>query len=199
MPERTADGEFDPKPDDTRATAKEKQRSDAEHRGDLDRFFSLAYEQLHRLAATVKRYSPNSPLSPSTLVNEAWLRLARSSKLEPNSELHFKRIAARAMRRILVEAARRRNALKRGGGAEQSIAFDDSLHVSCDRDLVALDAALKDLALVSPRQASMVEIRFFGGCDVAQTAAVLNVAKTTIERDWRAAKAWLQSQIRRDR
>jgi RNA polymerase sigma factor (TIGR02999 family) len=161
----------------------------------LDELFSMAYEELRRLAATVRRGDPSATLNPTALVNEAWLKLANSPRVAAASPLHFKRIAARAMRQILVEAARRRQAGKRSGG--RTITFDDSLHISEERDLVGLDTALNDLAAIEPRQALMVESRFFGGLEVNEVATLLDVSETTILRDWRAAKAWLAQELRR--
>jgi RNA polymerase sigma factor (TIGR02999 family) len=132
-------------------------------------------------------------------VNEAWLKLAGSPGLAPATRLHFKRIAARAMRQILVEAARRRNATKRGGGIIALVTFDESLDAGTESadELLALDAALEDLARLEPRQASMVESRFFGGLDIPETAQLLGVSEATVLRDWRAAKAWLAVELRR--
>jgi RNA polymerase sigma factor (TIGR02999 family) len=168
----------------------------------LDHLFSAAYEELRRLAGSVKYSNPHISISPSTLVHETWLKLARSHHLTPESELHFKHIAARAMRQVLVETARRRKAHKRGGNRAASfVTFDDSLHspISCDRDMLALDAALDELATVSPRQAKLVDIRFFGGLDAAETAMLLEISESTLLREWRTAKAWLASQILRAR
>jgi len=171
-----------------------------EERRALDRLFSLTYEELRRLASTVKRNDPHATLSPTTLVHEAWLKLANSPHLASTSRLHFKRIAARAMRQLLVEAARRRHSHKRGGSeGTVMVVFDDALNeaASCGDDLLALDAALDDLARMSPRQATLVESRFFGGLDVPETAALLDVSEATVLRDWRAAKAWLANELRR--
>ena len=99
------------------------------------------------------------------------------------------------MRQILVEAARRRQAGKRSGGA-QNITFDESLHLIEERELLGLDAALTELAAIQPRQASMVESRFFGGLEVGEVAVLLDVSEATILRDWRAAKAWLAQELR---
>ncbi|HSR89852.1 MAG TPA: ECF-type sigma factor [Gemmatimonadales bacterium] len=164
----------------------------------LDEMFSVAYEELRRLAASVRRDDPGVTLSPTALVNEAWLKLASSPGVQPASRLHFKRIAARAMRQVLIEAARRRKADKRGGGA-LVVTFDDGLHDSttCDDELLALDEALEQLARLEPRQAEMVETRFFGGLDVSETAQLLQVSEATILRDWRAARAWLTRELRR--
>jgi len=164
----------------------------------LDEMFSVAYEELRRLAASVRQDDPGMTLSPTALVNEAWLKLASSPGVQPASRLHFKRIAARAMRQVLIEAARRRKADKRGGGA-LAITFDDGLQQSttCDDELLALDEALGQLARLEPRQAEMVESRFFGGLDVSETAQLLQVSEATILRDWRAARAWLARELRR--
>ena len=116
------------------------------------------------------------------------------------SPLHFKRIAARAMRQVLIEAARRRQARKRGGDAEAAIVtFDEAVHgrAASAEGLLELDAALRKLARMEPRQATMVEVRFFGGLDVTDTARVLGVSEATILRDWRAARAWLARELRR--
>jgi RNA polymerase sigma factor (TIGR02999 family) len=165
----------------------------------LDDLFSLTYEELRRLASSVRRGDPSATLNPTALVNEAWLKLAGSGNLVAESQLHFKRIAARAMRQLLVEAARRRHARKRGGDDDvEMIAFDESLAqtASCGKELLALDTALKELARVQPRQALMVESRFFGGLDINETATLLGVSEATILRDWRAAKAWLANALR---
>lgn len=173
----------------------------AEERKALDRLFSVTYEELRRLASSVRRSHPEASLSPTTLVNEAWVKLAASPSFATTSRLHFKRIAARAMRQVLVEAARRRNAQKRGGAEGVTrVTFDDSQEaVSCGKDLLALDSALDELARIQPRQALMVESRFFGGLDVTETATLLNVSEATILRDWRAAKAWLANELRQER
>ena len=146
-----------------------------EKRRALDQLFSVTYEELRRLASSVKRGDPGATLSPTTLVNEAWLKLVNSPQFSSTSRLHFKRIAARAMRQVLIEAARRRTARKRGGGDVMLVTFDDSLQeaASLGKDLLALDAALDELERMNPRQALMVESRFFGGLDVAapQSAA----------------------------
>ena len=165
----------------------------------LDQLFSATYEELRRLASAVRRGDPSATLSPTALVNEAWLKLAKSPAIGATSRLHFKRIAARAMRQLLVEAARRRNADKRGGGAEVTILFDDAVKKSPSGgdELLALDHALGTLAEMNPRQAVMVESRFFGGLDIPETAAMLDVSEATVLRDWRAAKAWLANELRK--
>jgi RNA polymerase sigma factor (TIGR02999 family) len=163
----------------------------------LDDLFSATYEELRRLAAAVRRNDPSATLSPTALVNEAWLKLRESPRVARTTRLHFKRIAARAMRQVLIEAARRRRSEKRGGGAVV-VTFDDALQeaASTAEDLVALDDALNDLARLEPRQALLVESRFFGGMDVAETAQLLAISESTALRDWRAAKAWLARELR---
>jgi RNA polymerase sigma factor (TIGR02999 family) len=175
-------------------------RSRAERRA-LDEVFSAAYEELRRLASSVRRGDPSATLSPTALVNEAWIKLSAAPAVALTSRLHFKRIAARAMRQVLVEAARRRHAQKRGGQQAVFVTFDESIgsRLAWADDLLGLDAALGALARVHPRQAVMVESRFFGGLDVAETAELLGVSEATILRDWRAAKAWLAHELRQAR
>jgi len=165
-------------------------------RAALDALFSDAYEELRRLAAAVSRHDPSATLSPTALVNEAWIKLADSPHVARTSRLHFKRIAARAMRQVLIEAARRRQADKRGGGAD-FVTFEDSLGgtSSAADEVLAIDAALDELARLSPRQAQMIEARFFGGFDLRETAELLEVSEATIVRDWRAARAWLATTL----
>jgi RNA polymerase sigma factor (TIGR02999 family) len=172
-----------------------------DHRGAVDYLFSVTYEELRRLASRVRRDDPSATLTPTALVHEAWLKLAGSPAFATTSRLHFKRIAARAMRQLLVEAARRRKAGKRGRGQVLLVTFDDSLDqpIACEDEIVALDVALNDLARLNPRQALMVESRFFGGLEVPETAELLGVSEATVHRDWRVAKAWLARELRRAR
>lgn len=167
----------------------------------LDRLFSLAYEELRRLAATVRRNDPSATLTPTALVHEAWLKLAATPELAPLSPLHFRRIAARAMRQVLVDAARRRLTAKRGQG-RPFLTLDpetDAAMITGADEFLALHDALGELAARSPRQAEMVELRFFGGLEVGEAAEVLGVSEATILRDWRAAKAWLGQAMRSER
>jgi RNA polymerase sigma factor (TIGR02999 family) len=165
--------------------------------GTLDALFSATYEELRHLAGMVRKSSPNATLSPTTLVNEAWLKLSRTPPAGVASKVHFKRIAARAMRQILVDSARRRNAARHGGDLMQ-VTFDDGAEqmAATAGDLVALDDAMRELARISPRQAAMVEARFFGGLDIPETAELLGISEATVLRDWRAAKAWLSVELR---
>ena len=163
----------------------------------IDALFTGAYEELRRLASAVRRGDPSATITPTVLVNEAWLKLAKSPTFHATSRVHFKRIVARAMRQVLVEAARKRNAEKRGGDA-LIVTLDESgvEHRSSGDQLLAIDTALEDFARVHPRQAAMVECRFFGGLDVSETAAALGVSEATVLRDWRVAKAWLARELR---
>jgi RNA polymerase sigma factor (TIGR02999 family) len=164
----------------------------------LDELFSSTYEELRRLAASVRRGEVSTTLNPTALVNEAWIKLSANPAVAQTSVLHFKRIAARAMRQVLVEAARRRMARKRGGPDAIFVTFDESVGTDSAwaGDLIGLDAALEELARLNPRQAQMVESRFFGGLDVAETAELLGISEATVLRDWRAARAWLSRELR---
>jgi RNA polymerase sigma factor (TIGR02999 family) len=165
---------------------------------ELDRLFSIAYEELRRMASSVRRRDPAASLSPTTLVNEAWMKLSKTPAVARLSPLHFKRIAARAMRQVLISAARRRHAEKRGSGPSMLVTLDEgSAAATCDEELLVLDDALKDMAKMNPRQASIVESRFFGGLEVGEIAILLGISEATVLRDWRAARAWLACQLRR--
>ena len=168
-----------------------------DERREVDYLFSITYEELRRLAARVRLGDPSLTLNTTALVNEAWLKLAGSPRFASTSQLHFKRIAARAMRQLLVEAARRRTAGKRGAGAIL-VPLDEACDmVSSASELLALDTALEELARASPRPAQMVEARFFGGLEVGETAAMLEISEATVLRDWRAARAWLARELRK--
>lgn len=164
----------------------------------LDVLFTATYEELRRLAAAVRRGDPSVTLSPTALVNEAWLKLRESPHVAHTTPVHFKRIAARAMRQVLIEAARRRRTDKRGGGAAV-VTFDESLHDAASGggadELLALNDALDALAQIEPRQAALVESRFFAGLEMAEIAMLLQVSESTLLRDWRAARAWLAHEM----
>lgn len=163
--------------------------------------YSLSYEELHSLASHVYKGAPEATLNTTGLVHEAYLKLRNHPEFASLPQAHFKSIVAKAMRRIAVDAARRKKAEKRGGpDASAFIPLDEvaAPMVSGVEDLLALDGALDELASVSPRQAAMIENRFFGGLSISETAEVLGVSEETIGRDWRAAKAWLGSRIRRN-
>jgi RNA polymerase sigma factor (TIGR02999 family) len=173
------------------------QKASAEERRALDDLFSLVYEELRRLASIVRQREPNITLNSTALVHEAWIKLKGSPHLATISIPHFKAIAAKAMRQVLVDEARRRHSMKRGSEAIL-VTLDEGAEqiASCDAELLALEVALDQLAQMNARQAQLVECRFFGGLNVAETAELLSVSESSIERDWRAAKAWLASAIR---
>ena len=157
------------------------------------------YEELHRLARHyMRRERPDHTLQATSLVNEAYLRLIDVNRVEWRDRTHFLAVAAQMMRRILVEFARNRQRQKRGGGAVH-VSFDDvqELPDSKKRDLVALSDALSELATFDARMSQVVELRFFGGLNVEETADVLNVSPETVMRDWKTAKAWLIRELRR--
>jgi RNA polymerase sigma factor (TIGR02999 family) len=169
-----------------------------ERRQALDDLFSLVYEELRRLASFIRRNKVGATLNSTALVHETWLKLKDSPHLSETSPSHFKAIAARAMRQVLVDEARRRSSQKRGGeGAAVTLSVDQAIEgtASCDDELIGLDDALDELARRNPRQAQLVESRFFGGMTVAETAEVLGISESAVDRDWRTAKAWLASRI----
>ncbi len=163
----------------------------------LDDLFSATYEELRRLASAIRRTDSNATVSATTLVNEAWIKLSHSPDFAYQSQLHFKRIAGRAMRQLLIEAARRKHANKRGNDFA-FVTFDEAIQHGPARagELLAIDAALDKLTELSPRQAMVVECRFFAGMDATEIAQVLEISEATVQRDWRAAKAWLGSALR---
>lgn len=169
---------------------------DAAQRAHFDAVFSAAYQELRRLAAVIRRNGASETLSPTALVNEAYLKLAASPELAATSALHFRRIAARAMRQVLVEAARRRTADKRGGG-DDALTLDEQLVATelAAGEILALDGALDALAEVNARQARVVELRYFAGLGVLEVAEALGVSEATINRDWRVARAWLAARL----
>ena len=160
----------------------------------LDSLFALAYDELRRIAKRV-RGDRSDTLSTTALVHEAYLKLL-PSKVPANDAAHFKLLIARAMREVLIDAARRRSANKRGGGAF-AVTLDEELQSSplSEGQLLGLNEALEELERVDPRRASVVECRFFGGLNVDETAAALEMSTATVKRDWRIAKAWLAQAI----
>jgi len=165
----------------------------------LDRLVPLVYEELHRLARRYMRQErPDHTLQATSLVNEAYLRLIDVNRVEWRNRAHFLALAAQMMRRILVESARNRQRQKRGGGAVH-VSLDDvhELPNSKDCDLAALGDALTGLGAFDARMSQVVELRFFGGLTVDETANVLNVSPETVMREWKTAKAWLLREIRR--
>ena len=167
----------------------------------LDDLLPLVYDELHRLAAHYMRGErPSHTLQTSALVNEVYLRLVDNQDISWQNRAHFFAIAAQVMRRILVDHARRRDNQKRGGGLAQRFQLDETMLVPNKRaaEIVALDDALKSLAAIDPRKSQLVELRFFGGMSIEETAEVLQVSPGTVMRDWTLAKAWLLREITGD-
>jgi len=164
----------------------------------LDHLIPIVYDELHRLARRYMRGErPGHSLQTTALVNEAYMRLVDYKNMKWQNRAHFFAVSAHLMRRILVDHARRHN-LKRGGGVHH-VSLDDTAIVGGERDadLVALDDAINLLAKLDPRKVQVVEMRFFGGLSVEETAEVLKVSAITVMRDWSTAKAWLYREITR--
>jgi RNA polymerase sigma-70 factor (ECF subfamily) len=164
--------------------------------GALDKLAPIVYEELHRLARYyMGRERTGHSLQATALVNEAYLRLVDYKRMRWENRAHFFAVSAQLMRRILVDHARRHN-LKRGGGV-QHVALEDTAVIGGDQDenLVALDAAMQALARIDSRKAQVVELRFFGGLTVEETAEVLKVSPVTVMRDWSTARAWLYREM----
>jgi RNA polymerase sigma factor (TIGR02999 family) len=167
-------------------------RSDA-----LDRLLPEVYAELKRLAGGyLRRERPDHTLQPTALVHEAFVKLVDQRAVRWQNRAHFFGIAARVMRRILVDHARAHRAGKRGAGA-QRLPLDEALAVAAERhvDLLALDEALTRLAAIDPQQSRIVELRFFGGLTMEETAEVLGISPATVGRDWVVAKAWLHATL----
>ena len=162
------------------------------NRSALDKLIPLVYRELHRLARHyLRRQSPDHTLQTSALINEAYLRLIDHKNMAWQNRAHFYGVAAQAMRRILVDYARNRHAAKRGGGAVEVSLDQATVAREQAAELIALDDALKDLAAISPRKSQIVELRYFGGLSVEETAEVLGISTATVVREWRSAKRLL--------
>jgi RNA polymerase sigma factor (TIGR02999 family) len=162
----------------------------------LDRLIPIVYDGLRRAAHSyMRRERASHTLQTTALVNEVYMRLVDITSVRWQDRAHFFAIAASMMRRILVDAARARAAGKRGGGELRITLQEDILASSQADDLVALDEALQLLSQVDPRKAQMVELRFFGGLSVEETAEVLRISPQSVKRDWKLAKAWLLKEI----
>jgi RNA polymerase sigma-70 factor, ECF subfamily len=165
--------------------------------GALKKLVPQVYQELRRLAKRqMQGEHPDHTLQTTALINEAYLRLVDLRNVQWQNRAHFFALCARLMRNILVDFARSRHYAKRGGGA-QPVSLEESLVVSRSHstDLVAVDDALKSLAKVDERKAKVVELRFFGGLTVEESAEVLKVSPETIRRDWRLAKVWLLREL----
>lgn len=162
-------------------------------RSALDELIPVVYRELHRLARYyMRRQSPDHSLQTSALINEAYLRLIDYKDMPWQNRAHFYGVAAQAMRRILVDHARKRHAAKRGGRAVD-VSLDKAavLLTAQAAELIALDDALRDLATISPRKSQIVELKYFGGLSVEETAEVLGISTATVVREWRSAKRLL--------
>lgn len=177
--------------DDTGRLLKGAREGDKES---LDALFALAYNELRRIAHAVKQ-GRDQTLSTTAIVHEAYLKLVPSG-VPANDAVHFKRLIARAMREVLVDAARRTGAQKRGGG-ELHVTLDDDVQSVALKSaaLLDLEEALTELERIDKRRAAVVECRFFGGLDIDETAAALDLSTATVKRDWRVARAWLSQAI----
>ena len=163
----------------------------------LDRLMPLVDRELHRLAHHYMRQEKaGHTLQTTALVNEAYLRLVDQKQVHWKNRAHFFALSAQLMRRILVDHARRRKYAKRGGDAPR-VSFDEAMAVSRERsaDLISLDDALEKLAAIDPRKSRIVELRFFGGLSIEETAEALSVSPLTVKRDWSMAKAWLYNSL----
>ncbi len=169
----------------------------ARARGDtagLDALIPLVYDELHALAARyLRRERPDHTLQPTALVHEAYMRLTGQRSVDWTNRAQFFAVAAETMRRILVNHALAHRAAKRGGGATP-VTLDDAADAAAepDVDVVALDEALTALAALDPRQARVVELRYFAGLSIEETAEVLDVSPATVKREWSMARAWLR-------
>ena len=163
----------------------------------FDKLIPLVYEELRRMAHQyMRRERPGNTLQSSALINEAYIRLVDYRRMHWRDRAHFFAVAAQAMRRILVERARSRRRDKRGGAARK-VSLDEAADLAAERtgDLIALDDALTQLSTIAPRKGQVVELRYFGGLNIDEAAEVLGVSSPTVQREWRAAKAWLYRAI----
>lgn len=166
----------------------------------LDKLIPLVHDELRRMAQRYMRHErPGHTLQTTALVNEAYLRLADHENMQWQNRAHFFAVAAQAMRRILVDHARSRGYAKRGGGAHR-VTLDEAAAIvpEPDPELLALDEALTHLEAIDPRKTRIVELRYFGGLSVEETAEVLELSPVTIMREWNKAKAWLYRELSRE-
>ena len=164
----------------------------------LAKMTPVLYRELHRMAHRyMRRERSDHTLQTTALINEAYVRLIDWKNVEWQNRAHFFGVAAGLMRRILVDFARSRNYGKRGGGTRMTVSLDQAATVSRDRprEIVALDEALRSLAMIDERKSQIVELRFFGGLSVEETAEALRVSSRTVLRDWDLAKAWLNREL----
>jgi RNA polymerase sigma factor (TIGR02999 family) len=166
-------------------------------RAALERLTPLVYSELHEIARrAMRREPPGNTLQTTALIHEAFLKLVHAGSVGWQDRTHFLAVSAQVMRRILVDAARARHSGKRGGGCVR-FQLDEAIDASPERgrELIALDDALEGLRRLDPRKASVVELRFFGGLSVEETAEVLHISPQSVLRDWKLARAWLMREI----
>ena len=184
-------------PDDVRSQVTEILNSVGEKGTVANKLLPMVYDDLHALAEKYLRAEPaNHTLQPTALVHEAYMKLVDQTRVDWQGRTHFFAVGAQAMRRILVDHARRRRAAKRGGD-RQRITVDEQLLAAGrrDEDVLALEEALEKLSDLDPQQARMVELRFFGGLNVAETATALGLSKRTAEREWNMVRSWLRREL----
>ena len=164
----------------------------------LEKLMPLVYDELRRLASNyLRRERASHTLQPTALVNEAYLKLVDQRNAKWQNRAHFFGISAQLMRRILVDHARQHQAAKRGGSKQQRLSITSAERVAKqpEVDLLALNEALDELTTMDPQQAQIVELKFFGGLSIEETAEVLGISHATVERDWKMARAWLRRQL----
>ena len=162
-----------------------------------DRLFPAVYDDLRKLARRLNgNETPGATLQPTELVHETYVRLLGQTQVDWQGRTHFFAVAAMAMRRILVDRARARHAKKRGGKAVHVLLDESStLSVNRDADVLALEETLEKLEEIDPRQAKVVELRFYGGMTAREIAEVIGVSRTTVQIEWRAARAWIRKEL----
>ncbi len=166
----------------------------------MDQLIPLVHAELHRMARHyMARENPGHTLQTSALINEAYIRLVDQQNIPWQNRNHFYAVAAQVMRHILIDHARSHCYAKRGGGARK-VPLDEAAALNDQRaeELVALDDALKDLAALDPRKSQIIELRFFGGLSIEETAEAMKVSPITVTREWRSAKAWLRREMSRE-
>jgi RNA polymerase sigma factor (TIGR02999 family) len=164
----------------------------------LQALIPLVYQELRRIAQHhLQQERPDHTLQSTALVHEAYLRLLKQGPAEVANRAHFLAVASQLMRQILVDHARGHRAAKRGGGLKLELQDSMAVQKAQNVDLIALDQALNELARLDPRQSRIVEMRFFGGLSIEDTAEVVGVSQTTVKREWATARAWLRREVRR--
>ena len=164
--------------------------------GALENLISLLYQELRKLAAYhLQRERPDHTLQATALVHEVYLRLAANQQLDLNDRAHFFAVSSQIMRNLLVDHARGRNRLKRGGGASLPLDEALTLAVAGSDQILAIHEALEELARLDPRQSRIVELKYFGGLSTGEISAVVGVSERTVKREWQMAKAWLYAQV----